>query len=57
MESDSVCNHMSGAGVQFVNHKYDYRPTSDDMKSTYQLIISRRTRNKNTFKEIIMLEC
>ena len=56
MESDSVCNHTSGAVVQFVNHKYDYRPTSDDMKSTYQLIISRRTRN-NTFKEIIMLEC
>ena len=24
------------AGVRFVNHKYDYRPTSDDMKSTYQ---------------------
>ena len=28
------------AGVQFVNHEYDYRPTSDDMKSHYQLIIS-----------------
>ena len=27
------------AGVQFVNHEYDYRPTSDDMKSTYHLII------------------
>ena len=25
------------AGVQFVNHKYDYRPTSDYTKSTYQL--------------------
>ena len=24
-------------GVQFVNHKYDYRLTSDDTKSTYQL--------------------
>ena len=24
-------------GVQFVNHKYDYRPTLDDTKSTYQL--------------------
>ena len=22
-----------------VNHEYDYRPTSDDTKSTYQLII------------------
>ena len=42
VDSDSVCNHTSDyeiAGVQFVNHKYDYRPTSDDMKSTYQLII------------------
>ena len=28
------------AGVQFVNHEYDYRPTSDDTKSHYQLIIS-----------------
>ena len=28
------------AGVQFVNHEYDYRPTSDDPKSHYQLIIS-----------------
>ena len=32
------------SGVQFslfpfVNHKYDYRPTSGDMKSTYQWII------------------
>ena len=27
------------AGVQFVNHEYDYRPTSDDTKSHYQLII------------------
>ena len=26
-------------GVRFVNHEYDYRPTSDDTKSTYQLII------------------
>ena len=42
MESDSVCNHTSDykiAGVLFVNHEYDYRPTSDDTKSTYQLII------------------
>ena len=29
----------TGAGVRFVNHEYDYRPTSDDTKSTYQLII------------------
>ena len=29
------------AGVQFVNHEYYYRPTSDDMKSHYQLIISK----------------
>ena len=28
------------AGVQFVNHSYDYGPTSDDTKSHYQLIIS-----------------
>ena len=28
------------AGVQFVNREYDYRPTSDDTKSHYQLIIS-----------------
>ena len=28
------------AGVRFVNHEYDYRPTSDDMKSTYQLILN-----------------
>ena len=28
------------AGFQFVNHEYDYRPTSDDTKSHYQLIIS-----------------
>ena len=27
-------------GVQFFNHEYDYKPTSDDMKSHYQLIIS-----------------
>ena len=26
-------------GVRFVNHSYDYGPTSDEMKSTYQLII------------------
>ena len=49
-------NHTSDykiAGVQFVNHDYDYRPTSDNTKSTYQLIIklqfSRSTRNENTF--------
>ena len=34
-------------------HEYDYRLTSDGMKSTYQLIIKnlqflRSTRNKNT---------
>ena len=28
------------AGIQFVNHEYDNRPTSDDMKAHYQLIIS-----------------
>ena len=27
------------AGVRFVNHEYDYKPTSGDTKSTYQLII------------------
>ena len=25
--------------LQFVNHEYDYRSTSDDTKSSYQLII------------------
>ena len=28
------------AGVQFVNHKYYYRPTLDDTKAHYQLIRS-----------------
>ena len=27
------------AGIWFVNHENDYRPTSDDTKSTYHLII------------------
>ena len=27
------------AGVRFINLEYDYRLTSDDTKSTYQLII------------------
>ena len=27
------------AVVRFVNHEYDYRPTSDEMKSTDQSII------------------
>ena len=42
MESDSVCNHTNDheiAGVRFVNYEYDYRPTSDETKSHYQLII------------------
>ena len=26
-------------GVEFVNHEYDYRPTSEETKSTYQFII------------------
>ena len=42
MESDSVCNHTSDykiAAIWFVNHKYDYISTSDDTKSTYQLIL------------------
>ena len=34
------------AGVQFVNHEYDYRPTSDDTKSHYQLIISITISNR-----------
>ena len=38
------------AGVRFVNHESDYRQTSDDTKSTYQLII-KITRNKNTFRK------
>ena len=64
MESDSVCNHTSDykiVGVRFVNHEYDYRPTSDDTKSTYHLIIKitifeKHKKYKNTFDEIIMLE-
>ena len=28
------------AGVQFINHEYVYRPTSDETESHYQLIIS-----------------
>ena len=49
------------AGVLFVNHEeYDYRPTLDDMKSTYQVIIKitifESIRNKNTSNEIIMFE-
>ena len=48
MESHSVCNIIRvitklddrEAGVQFVNHEYVYRATSDDTKSHYQLIIS-----------------
>ena len=42
MQSDLVCSHTSDykiVGVQFVNHEYDYRPTSDGTKFTYQLII------------------
>ena len=43
-----------------VNHEYDHRPTLDDTKSTYQLIIKIRIFEKhkkyNTFNEIIMLE-
>ena len=42
MESNLVCNHTSDyniAGVRFINHKYDHKLTSDDTKSTYQLII------------------
>ena len=35
------------AGVRFVNHSYDYRPTSDDTKSTYQLIIKIKIFEKH----------
>ena len=30
---------LENCGDQFVNQESDYRPTSDNMKSTYQLII------------------
>ena len=30
---------LEDCGVQFVNQESDYRPTLDNMKSTYQLII------------------
>ena len=35
----SVIIQVIFAVFRFVNHEYDYRPTSDDTKSTYQLII------------------
>ena len=45
MESNSVCNHTSDyeigqpwRGSPTCYHEYDYRPTSDNTKSTYQLI-------------------
>ena len=50
MESDSVCNHVSYyefAVARFINHEYDYRPTSDDTKSSYQLIISIAISGEN----------
>ena len=49
MQSDWVCNHTSDCevGFQFVNHDYDYRPTSDDTKSNYQLIISSAISEEN----------
>ena len=53
-----VCNHTSDykiAGIRFVSHKYDYRPTSGDTKSTYQLIIKITIFEKHN-NEIIMLE-
>ena len=46
MESDSVCNPTSDykwddreARVRFVNREDDYRVTSDNTTSSYQLII------------------
>ena len=30
---------LEDCGVQFVNQESDYRPTSDNMKSTYQLLL------------------
>ena len=48
------------AGVRFVNHEYDYRWTSDDTKSTYQLIIKITIFEKHIeikiLLEIIVLE-
>ena len=31
---------MNDYEIGFVNHEYDYKPTSDNVKSTYQLIIN-----------------
>ena len=56
MESDSVCNHTSDykiVGVRFVNHEYDYRPTTDDTKSTYQLIIKITIREAQEMKILV----
>ena len=50
MESDSVRNHTGDyeiAGVRFVNLEYDYRPTSDDTKSRYQLFINITISEEN----------
>ena len=57
MESDSVCNHTSDykiSGVRFVNpHEYDYRPTSDDTRST--LPITHKDYNFREAQEIKIL--
>ena len=41
------------AGVHFVNHQYDYRPTSDETKSHYQLIITVTISEENSVKDVI----
>ena len=50
VESDLVFNHMSDYKIMvvwFVSHEYDYRLTSDDTKSTYQLIIKIKIFKKH----------
>ena len=42
------------AGVRFVNHSYDYRPTSHDTKCHYQLVI-RITISEDFVKDVIHL--
>ena len=54
MQSDLVCSHTSDykiVGVQFVNHEYDYRPTSDSTKFA-KLPINHKDYNFRKAQEI-----
>ena len=58
--SDYKIGRHHEVGVQFVNHEYDYRLTSDDTKSTYQFNHKdynfREAQEIKILNEIIMLE-